>query len=92
MHLPSSISVPAPEADGAREDDEEAVLYKPLARATLTDVEAHLQLLSAQIAADTRRHRALKELADLARAAGAMADAPLFEVLASATALREVAA
>lgn len=91
VHLPTSISVPAPEAENPAEDDEEAGLYKPLARATLADVEAHLQLLSAQIAADTRRHRALKELADLARAAGALADAPLFDVLASATALREVA-
>ena len=47
------------------------MIYKPLAHATLDELESHLELLSTQIIADTRRHRALKELRDLAVSAGA---------------------
>lgn len=73
--LPPAISIPL---DGEEEDEDgEGVIYKPLAQATLADVDAHLQLLATQINADTRRHRALKELRDLALAAGATDDSPL---------------
>ncbi len=64
--------------------DDEGVIYKPLAQATLADVDAHLALLGAQISADTRRHRALKELRDLALAAGATDDSPLLATLSAA--------
>jgi len=64
--------------------DDEGVIYKPLAQATLADVDAHLALLGAQINADTRRHRALKELRDLALAAGATDDSPLLATLSAA--------
>lgn len=76
--LPPAISIPVGEKDV---DDE--VIYKPLARATLADVEAHLELLSSQITADVRRHRALKELRDLALAAGATAQSLVLTVLTS---------
>jgi hypothetical protein len=68
--LPDVISIPA-EGDAG---DEDGVTYKPLSRATVRDLEAHLALLGVQIAADTRRHRALKELRDLALAMGATPD------------------
>ncbi len=77
--LPPAISIP-PNGDVVDEDDE-GVIYKPLAQATLADVDAHLLLLGAQIQADKRRHRALKELRDLAVAAGATDDSPLLATL-----------
>lgn len=66
VQLPAAISIP-----GGDDADDEGVIYKPLVLATLIELEAHLGLLSAQISADTRRHRALRELRDLALAAGA---------------------
>lgn len=77
-HLPPAISVPI---EGRDPGDEEGVIFKPLAAATLADIEAHLGLLATQIAADTRRHRALKELRDLAIAAGAQAESPVLALL-----------
>lgn len=82
-HLPPAISVPSPGVELDSVDDE-AVIYKPLAQATLADVDAHLALLEAQINADTRRHRALKELRDLAVAFGATHDSPLLATLSAA--------
>jgi len=79
--LPQAISIPVEDADG---DDEEGVIYKPLTRVTLADVDAHLDLLSAQIVADTRRHRAVKELRDLAWAAGATRDSLILGSLSGA--------
>ena len=81
-HLPTAISVPPPGVELDSVDDE-GVIYKPLAQATLADVDAHLALLGAQISADTRRHRALKELRDLALAAGATDDSPLLATLST---------
>ena len=69
--LPDAISIPLAENEPG---DEDGVIYKPLSRATVRDLEAHLALLGIQIAADTRRHRALKELRDLALALGATPD------------------
>jgi len=90
-YLPPSISVPPPGAQ-LESLDEEGVIYKPLTQATLADVDAHLVLLGAQISADTRRHRALKELRDLALAAGASADSLLWATLtASDLLMTEVA-
>lgn len=82
-HLPPAISVPPPGAQLESLDDE-GVIYKPLALATLADVDAHLALLGAQISADTRRQRALKELRDLAMAAGASLHSPILATLAAA--------
>ena len=83
--LPPAISIPL---DAEVEDEDgEGVIYKPLAQATLADVEAHLQLLATQINADTRRHRALKELRDLALAAGATDDSPLLSAFGTAESL-----
>lgn len=79
--LPPAISLPT-----GISEDEEAVIYKPLSQASLADLDAHLELLSSQIAADTQRFRALKELRDLARAAGAGAAS---RVLATLTTLPE---
>jgi hypothetical protein len=76
--LPPAISLPAPESE-----DEEAVIYKPLSQATLADLDAHLELLSSQITADTKRFRALKELRDLARVAGAAAASRVLATLAT---------
>ena len=82
-HLPPAISVPA---SGVDEEalSEDSVIYKPLSRAALADIDAHLELLAAQISADTRRHRALKELRDLALAAGATDNSPLLATLSTA--------
>lgn len=78
--LPEAISVPM----GAEAcDDEEQVIYKPLRRATVADLKAHLQLLVQQIAADTRRHRVLKEVLDLALALGAADEAPVLDAIGS---------
>lgn len=82
--LPPAISVPVPVRDP---DDEEGVIYKPLAQATLADIEAHLTLLADQIQADTRRHRALKELRDLAVAAGADSESLVLALLTKFDAL-----
>ena len=87
-HLPPAISIPRPGVDVDMENvDDEGVIYKPLSQATLADVDAHLALLGAQISADTRRHQALKELRDLALAAGATDDSPLLATLSAAEAL-----
>ena len=83
--LPPAISIPF--ESNVTDEGDEGVIYKPLAQATLADVDAHLQLLSIQINADTRRHRALKELRDLALAAGATADSPLLATLSTTEAL-----
>lgn len=79
--LPQAISIPVEDADG---DADEGVIYKPLTQVTLADVDAHLDLLSAQIVADTRRHRAVKELRDLAWAAGATSDSLILASLSGA--------
>ena len=79
--LPQAISIPVEDADG---DTDEGVIYKPLTQATLADLDAHLDLLSAQIVADTRRHRAVKELRDLAWAAGATSDSLILASLSAA--------
>ncbi|QKE40334.1 MAG: hypothetical protein HO274_02555 [Ferrovum myxofaciens] len=85
--LPPAISIPAG-ADG----DDEGVIYKPLVQATLAELEAHLTLLSTQIAADTHRHRALKELRDLALAAGATRDSGVLRTIgATKSTLAELA-
>jgi hypothetical protein len=73
--LPEAISIPA-----AGDGHEDGVIYKPLSRATVSDLDAHLALLSGQIVADTRRHRALKELRDLALALGATPDSLVLAV------------
>ncbi|WP_297479097.1 hypothetical protein [Ferrovum sp.] len=87
IQLPPAISIPAG-ADG----DDEGVIYKPLVQATLAELEAHLTLLSTQIAADTHRHRALKELRDLALAAGATSESGVLRTIgASGSTLAEVA-
>ena len=88
--LPPAISIPF---DGDEDDEDgEGVIYKPLAQATLADVDAHLQLLATQINADTRRHRALKELRDLALAAGATDHSPLLSAFGTAeSSMTEVA-
>lgn len=79
--LPQAISIPVEDADG---DTDDGVIYKPLTRVTLADVDAHLDLLSDQIVADTRRHRAVKELRDLAWAAGATSDSLVLASLSGA--------
>lgn len=63
--LPTAISIPN------AQDEEDGIIYKPLAQATLAEIDAHLGMLSQQIAADIRRHRALKELRDMAISMGA---------------------
>ena len=74
--LPAAISIPSDD-DSA----EDKVVYKPLSKATLEEVEAHLRLLATQILADRKRHQALKELRDLAVAAGARTQSVVIEVL-----------
>ena len=76
--LPPAISIPC--NDGG-EGDFDAVIYKPLAQVTFDELKAHLDLLSSQITADIRRHRALTELFDMALAMGATPDARVFDVL-----------
>ena len=74
--LPAAISIPSED-----ESAEDKVIYKPLSKATLEEVEAHLQLLATQISADRKRHQALKELRDLAVAAGARTQSVVVNVL-----------
>lgn len=70
-HLRCAISIP----------EGDTVVYKPLALATFAEFEAHLMLLSTQIAADKRRHLALSELHDMAQSLGATPDDRVFDVL-----------
>ena len=77
--LPPAISIP-----GGDDTEDDAVIYKPLAKATLAELEAHLKLLSTQIDADTRRHRALKELRDLALSAGATSESRVLDTVGMA--------
>lgn len=87
IQLPPAISIPCGD-----EIDDDSVIYKPLAQATLAELEAHLKLLSTQIAADTRRHRALKELRDLALSAGATSESGVLRTIwATESTLAEVA-
>ncbi|NCC77457.1 MAG: hypothetical protein EOM08_13605 [Clostridia bacterium] len=74
--LPAAISIPS-------DDDvaEDKVVYKPLSKATLEEIEAHLKLLATQILADRKRHHALKELRDLAVAAGARSQSVVVDIL-----------
>ena len=74
--LPAAISIPC---DNDSED--EGGIYKPLPRVTLAEFEAHLLLLSNQIAADRYRHGVLQELHDIALAMGATPGARVFDVL-----------
>ena len=76
--LPGAISIPVPGLEG---DQDDSVIYKPLAQATLAEVQAHLTLLDAQITADIRRHRALTELHDMALAMGATGASLVFDVI-----------
>ena len=69
--LPAVIRLPSPEGNPG--DDDRGIDH-PLARVTLSDLESHLELLTAQIAADKKRHQALQELRDLAQARGATAE------------------
>lgn len=74
--LPAAISIPSDD-DSA----EDKVIYKPLAKATLEEMEAHLTLLATQISADRKRLHAFKELRDLAVAAGAQGQSIIVDVL-----------
>ena len=74
--LPAAISIPSED-----ESAEDKVVYKPLSKATLGEVEAHLRLLATQISADRKRHHALKELRDLAIAAGARSQSVVVDIL-----------
>lgn len=76
--LPPAISIPCNDMGAG---DVDAVIYKPLAQVTFEELKAHLGMLSNQITADTRRHRALTELHDMALARGATPAARVFEVL-----------
>ena len=80
--LPPAISIP-----GGEDADDEGVIYKPLAQATLLELQAHLDLLSSQITADTRRHRALRELRDLALSAGATGESRVIDTLCACESL-----
>ena len=87
--LPPAISIPCNDAGVG---DIDAVIYKPLAQVTFDELKAHLDLLSSQITADIRRHRALTELHDMALAMGATAQARVFAVLGAGQRLeKEVA-
>lgn len=77
-HLPEAISVPLSATIG---DEDDEVIYKPLGKATVADLKAHLNLLVQQIAADTRRHRVLKEVLDLALVLGANDEAPVLDAI-----------
>ena len=77
--LPAVIDVPMDEGLSGNEDN---LIYKPLSRATLADLDAHLELLNRQINADTRRYRALQQLHDFALAMGASPQIRLLEMLA----------
>ena len=74
--LPAAISIPSED-----ESAEDKVIYKPLSKATLEEIEAHLKLLATQISADRKRHHALKELRDLAIAAGARSQSVVVDIL-----------
>ena len=76
--LPPAISIPC---NDVGEGNVDAVIYKPLAQVTFDELKAHLDLLSSQITADIRRHRALTELFDMALAMGAIGDSRVFGVL-----------
>ena len=78
--LPPAISIPC---NDLGEGDADAVIYKPLAQVTFDELKAHLNLLSSQITADIRRHRALTELHDMALAMGATSEDCVFDVLSA---------
>ena len=63
--------------------NDEAVINKPLALATLGELEAHIELLGSQIATDRRSHDALRELRDMALAAGATGTSCVMDVISA---------
>lgn len=65
--------------------NDEAVISKPLALVTLGELEAHIELLGSQIATGRRSHDALRELCDMARAAGATGASCVIDVLGAGT-------
>ena len=65
--------------------NDEAVINKPLALATLGELEAHIELLGSQIAADRRSHDALRELRDRALAAGATGTSCVMDTISTGT-------
>lgn len=77
--LPGVISLP--DAD-AHPDDEDALIYKPLARVTVSELHTHLHLLAAEVIEATVRFQQLKHLLDLARAHGAPDDARVWSLFA----------
>lgn len=77
--LPPAISIPSDSGE-----DGEDVIYKPLDQVSFGELATHISLLSVQISADIRRHRALAELHDMALAYGATDQSRVFAVIASA--------
>ena len=77
--LPGVISLPDTDA---HPDDEDALIYKPLARVTVSELHTHLNLLAAEVIEATKRFQQLKHLLDLVRAHGAPDDARVWSVFA----------
>lgn len=57
LRLPAAISVPPTD-----NDDEPDTLWTPLPDATYSELERHIEMLQASVAADTRRLRKLRQL------------------------------
>lgn len=74
-YLPAVIDIPADDYRGDDDDDDDDGLsFKPLAKVTLADLDAHLRMVAPQLDLRLRRYQALRQLRDLAVANGATAD------------------
>ena len=79
--LPATLPVPNPADESAADH---TPTEQPLSLATLQDLDAHLDQIGTQIAADTQRLRALTALRDQALANGATSDSPVLTAVAPA--------
>jgi hypothetical protein len=79
--LPATLPVSVPDGESAADNPP---TEQPLSLATIQDLDAHLDQLGTQIAADTQRLRALTALRDQALANGAAPDSPVLTAVAPA--------
>jgi len=79
--LPAVIDIPTEDYRGD-DDDDDGLSFKPLAKVTLADLDAHLRMVAPQLDLRLRRYQALRQLRDLAVANGATADSLVLAALA----------
>jgi hypothetical protein len=79
--LPAVIGYRDPQADP---EDADGFIFKPLAEATVDELRAHVELVSAELAIATRRYQQLRLLYEIALLQGATAETSVFAAMPSA--------